>query len=583
MKKIFKALNFTLTLLFMLLAFIACDTEYNSIESDVLSKENFNFATADSSFSVVAYNQKLAAQQINGLPSNLLGFYNDPNYGKTTASIVTQLLPTLYDPTLGLDKQIESVILTIPYYSTQIDLLTTGEPIYRLDSLFVENNNIEDNTKKIRLTVYENKYFLRNFSITDPEGQNYFSNSNLADNNGDNSVQTETGIINFEDYTGIQLCDTLFTPRNEARELVTGEEDNETTSYLRPAIELNLSRTLSQKAFWQFMILDQEGQSSLSNTNNFLEHFRGLYIKAEAVDGEGNMMMLNLLDTDANIVINYTTDDDNDDERESKTYTLNFSGNILNTFINDYAPDVIPSVPDTENGDEKLYIKGNEGALAVIELFNDDDTKKIDCNCGKDSNGQDIIVNVTELECFKKTYRQTDDNGEELAPVNGQYQLKRLLNEAHLVVYEDKSISDNTALNEFNRLYIYDLKNNVPLLDYQSDPSVNTSNPLNSRSFSLGSRIEEEENDDDQNSVKYKLKLTDHLLNILIRDADNPKLGLTLSNNVNITTNTELINSDITGIPATSVISPRGTILYGSGNTEEEKSVKLKLFYTETN
>ncbi|MGC6431790.1 MAG: DUF4270 domain-containing protein [Jejuia sp.] len=574
MKKIIKALNYTLSLLLMLLAVVACDTEYSSIESDVLGSGNFNFGTADSSYSVIAYNQRLSGQQVNGLPANLLGFYDDPTYGKTTASIVSQLLPTLYNPTFGSDPILDSVVLTIPYYSTQTGVISE-RPVYRLDSLFLENND-STKVKPIKLTVYENKYFLSSSNFTEAGDQNYFSYANISNNNGTNSVQTETSIINFEDQTGIKLFEGSFTPDNTTREVKSVTGENEVISYLRPAITLNLTTNDTQKALWDFLILAQENQTTLSDASNFLNHFRGLFIKAEAENNEGSMMMLNLLDTDANVVVYFSTDDDSDGERENKSYVLNFAGNIINTYINDYTTVITSINPDIENGDEELFIKGTEGSIAVIELFNDDEDKKFDCNCGKDSNGQDIIVNVTELDCFKKTYRKIDNNGNELDPINGQYELKRLLNEAHLVVYEDQGdTAIKEALNQFNRLYIYDLDNNAPILDYQSDPTTNTTSPLFSRSFSLGSRLK------DNFGTKYKIKVTDHLLNILVRDAENPKLGLTLSNNVNISVNTETLNNDIESVPVTAVISPRGTALVGNA-ADQDRRIKLKLFYTET-
>lgn len=575
MKKIFKALNLTFVLLFISLVFIACDEEYSVIESGVLSEENFNFeAEVDSTFTVLAYSQNLSAQQIDGLPSNLLGFYEDPIYGTTTASIVAQVLPNQFNPNFGLDAKIEAVELTIPYFSTQIGE-ENGEPIYKIDSLYVKNNKIENN-KPIKLSVYENRYFLRDFTSNSLDERNYFSNANISENNGENIALTKTLPANFEAQKGFQFCDTILTISDKAR--VTG---NETTPFLKPALQLDLAKTETEKTLWETLILSQQGNLSLSNPNEFLSYFKGLFIKAEAVDNLGSMVLLNLLDPDANITITISSDNNNDGERETIIYRLNFFGNILNPIINNYNPSILPTNANTEIGDEKLFLKGTSGALAVLELFNDDETKKIDCNCGKDSTGQDIIVNVTELDCFKKTYRKTDDSGNELEPVNGFYELKQILNEAHLIVYEDSEIkgtidSNNEDFHKHDRLYIYNLDNNTPISDYESDPSTINSDPLLSRSFGLGIREE-----DENGNFRYNIKLTDHLNDILLREGfNNSKLGLIISNNVNISQNTAILNNDnISGVPATALISPRGTVLYGSA-ADENKKIKLKLFYT---
>ena len=57
MKKTIKALKITLGFILMVSTFIACDKDFNVIDSDVLGKENFNFATNDSLWPVIAYNR----------------------------------------------------------------------------------------------------------------------------------------------------------------------------------------------------------------------------------------------------------------------------------------------------------------------------------------------------------------------------------------------------------------------------------------------------------------------------------------------------------------------------------------------
>jgi len=585
MKKIFKALKRTSVLFFVLLAFLACDRDYSSIESDVLGENNFNFNASEFEIPIVTYNKNLSGQQINGLTGNLLGFFNDPIYGTTTASIVTQVTPSSFatnsEGMFGTNPIVESVTLTIPYFSTQIGVETDGKPLYRLDSLFVENNNPE-NIKPISLKIYENKYFLRNFNPNDPESnsQNYFSKADASINNTDNFAEIESGIINFDEHIGYTFYDGDLEPSSEARTITDDSGETTSTTYLPPAEEIELATTPESKAYWKSLILDQAGLPTLSNVNNFLNYFRGLYIKAESKNGEGSMILLNLANTGANITINYSSDDgdDIDTDRDTGSYTLSFNGNRLNTFINNYNSAILPTTPDITNGDEKLYLKGTAGSMAVIDLFNG----LVDC----DGDGQE---DDDALECFKKTFRKTDENGNVLAPVNEQYQLKRLINEAHLVIYEDESINNTQDPNgedyhAYDRLYIYNLENNSPILDYNFDVSADPSNPLLSRSFTLGRRIT-----DDNGISKYKLKVTDLLNSILIQDTDNTKLGLVLTNNVNVNLSTELLNTagNVTGVPSTTIITPRGTVLYGNTTTATtsdgtSKKLRLEVFFTES-
>ena len=51
----------------------------------------------------------------------------------------------------------------------------------------------------------------------------------------------------------------------------------------------------------------------------------------------------------------------------------------------------------------------------------------------------------------------------------GDFILKKLINEAHLVVYEDSDILEqnvNENFHRYDRIYAYDLKNNLPLVDF---------------------------------------------------------------------------------------------------------------------
>ena len=80
--------------------------------------------------------------------------------------------------------------------------------------------------------------------------------------------------------------------------------------------------------------------------------------------------------------------------------------------------------------------------------------------------------------------------------------------------------------------------------------------------------------------------MTQHLNNILIKDSTNTKIGLVLSTNVNYIANASILNSKdiVTGVPAASIITPRGTTLYGSNvNVPENKRMSLEIFFTESN
>ncbi|MFG6686826.1 DUF4270 domain-containing protein [Mariniflexile sp. HNIBRBA6329] len=560
MKKTIKALKFSLFFSLLVSLFLACDKDFSVVDSDVLGENNLNYNTDSTSFQIAAYNKKLEALQINGLSSNLLGVYNDPAYGQTIASIVAQVTPTTFSPDFGDNTVIDSVVISIPYFS-RINGTEDGNPTYTiLDSLYGKKSN--GDIKPFKLTIYQNNYFLRDFdpSAGLDEAQKYYSKADGSINSTDNFALNGTSVINFDNNKGAIIKDTIFAPSNKPTKTSVITNGEKVTTSSAPAF-----RTKLDPAFWKAAIIDKEGDAVLSKASEFNNYFKGLYFKAEAVNGDGSMVLLNLASTNANITIHYSKDSSVAGERTQATYVLNFTGNILNTFINNYS-----SVPlqdgDETLGDEKLYLKGAEGSMAVVDLF----SGMVDYT---DDNG--VTSSIPALEAFKKTYRTTDDNG--------NYILKRLINDAQLIVYEDENLETdgNSDLHKYDRIYAYDIKNSTYLVDYEYDPTNgNTSSPFFSTYFHLGRR-----QTDNTNAIKYKIHLTEHLNNILLRDSTNTKIGLVLSSNVNLINNSKILNStgEVTNAPAASVITPRGTILYGTHATvPNNRKMKLKIFFTES-
>ncbi len=555
MKKIFKALNFTVVSLFLVIFFIACDNDFSTVKSDVLGEGNINFNTGKVTLPIIAYNKKLDSLQINNLSSNLLGVFNDPVYGQTTASIITQVSPSGFGPDFGENPVIDSVVLSIPYYSKAIIVDST----YTIsDSLY--------GSEPVHLSIYKNNYFLRDFNPNSSTNsrQNYYSKADGSINNTENFAVTQNGVINFDSYKGELLKDTIYTPSNEKIVTVTFDsEGKKTRTKSAPALRFKLDND-----FWTTAILDKEGLPELSNENNFKNYFRGLYFKAEAHNGKGNLVLLNMASSSSAITIYYSSDSSTAGERTQSNYILNLAStstiniNRLNTFINTYTRPLTNG--NKTLGDEKLYLKGAEGSMAVIDLFGG----MVDCD-------EDGTLDMSALDCFKETYRVPDGNGGYKKDSSGNYILNQLINEARLVIYEDETMTNSTD-HKYDRIYAYDVKNNMPTVDYLYDPISNTSEPLSSKIVSLGQR--------DPDLLKYKIRLTEHLNNILMRDSTNTKIGLVLSSNVNLTNNSEILNSGDTviSVPSTSIITPRGTILYGTNVTpqNENKKMTLEIFFT---
>ncbi|MGF1556795.1 DUF4270 domain-containing protein [Paucihalobacter sp.] len=508
--------------------FVSCETEFVSLDSDVLNNNNAtNFGNNSERFNIKAYTKLLGPIQTSNLPIYSLGVYSDPFYGQTTASVVTQITSSTLNPNFGVNPVLDSVVLTIPYFSRSVGVGEDNRLEFELDSVF--------GSDPIKLSIYENNFFLRSF---DPnlglnEQQSYYSNGTTSESDFIDPSSLEGTLLHVVDE---------LAPDNSL--IVLENEEGEITGTLNPSIRVKFTNL----EYWQNKIIDKQGEPELSNQSNFNNYFRGLYFKAEPINGIGNLMLLNLNQVDANITLYYKKDPITEgNDKEATTFTLTFSGNRVNFLTNEF---VFPiSDGDPINGDEQLFLKGAQGSLAVLNLFDGDEEG-----------------NSSILENLRNDFKNENDNTK-----------KRLVNEAHLVVYVDQTATANLV--EPRRLFLYDLTNNRPLLDYFQDNNNNTF-PQASIINHLGPLQTTE-----GKGVKYRFRITEHIRNIIFNDSTNVKLGLSVSGNVNLETinqyNVLSSSNEFNKIPLSSNITPRSTILHGNQSPIEEKRLYLEIFYTE--
>jgi len=529
--------HFALTAL-ILTGILACDKDFASLESDVINSDNTtNFDTDNATYSVTTYNKNVPSFQSNQLPAHLLGYYNDRIYGTSTANFVAQMVPSVYDPSFGSNIVIDSVVLTVPYFSTGIATDEDGNVSYRLDSIYGDS--------PIKLSVFQNNYFLRNFNPDSEfnESQKYYSNGATSESNFINPLDLE-GQLLFEEESFLPSADQIILTELDEEDLPYE------TAKLEPRIRVKLDNP--NDTYWQDLIFNKEGSPELSNQNNFTNYFRGLYFKAESTNIDGSLMLLSFTNTKSNITIYYTSDvDDTDTGTDSETsqtegtFVLNFSGNLVNIINNDYI-----SIPegDAVNGDEQLFLKGGAGSMAVINLFNGN------------SEGTS-----PEFDQFKDDFKDGET-------------IKRLINEAYLEFYVDQN---SVQGQEPDRIYLYDLDNNVPIIDYFLDQSV-SDQTINAKIVHLEPLVRV---DDDPNGagIKYKIRITEHLNNIVVRDSTNVKLGLVVTSNVGSVEAVDVLGDNEAPeiLPRGTVLSPEGTVLIGNNTTDESKKVKLTVYYTE--
>ena len=263
----FKSSNrFSLFLIICLtLIFVqSCEKDFTSLDSDVITSDNaINFETSSIEYPIVTHSRSVEPVQTNNLPSFLLGYNNNTIYGESTASFVGQMVPDQYSPDFGENPVLDSVILTIPYFSRGIETSDEDDITYELDSVY--------GGSPIKLSIYRNNFFLRSF---DPYGefddsQKYYSNGSLSDLELISQGQLEgellfeiNDFVPSENQINLTELDTLDVPFVSQK--------------IAPAIRFRLDTP--NDPYWQNLIFDNEDDPVLLNEHNFKEFFRGLYI-----------------------------------------------------------------------------------------------------------------------------------------------------------------------------------------------------------------------------------------------------------------------------------------------------------------
>ena len=550
--------NIKLLSVFFIILIYSCDKEFASIDSDVISAENaINFNTSSIDYPIVASNLRLNPVKSNNLPSFMLGYNNNPFYGESKASFLGQVVPAEFSPSFGENVVLDSVVLTIPYYSRGVDTDDDGNISYEIDSVY-------GNTAT-KLYVYKSNFYLRDFNPSGDfsDSQNYYSNGALSNSESINQSEIEAELLYESGIIGDGSDD--FIPSSERIDLTSLDSLGESyvASSIAPAVRLKLNNPNDN--FWQSLFFENEGNPELINPNTFKEFFRGLYIKADGVNSEGSMMLLNFASSNTKLTIHYTSETSTDSDTDSggtstetitsqNEYVLNFTDNLVNIYENNFQVDVSNS--NTVEGDERIYLKGGEGYMSTVDLFSGDI---------EDDNG--VMVNA--FDHFKNSFY---DQENEIA--------NKIINEAYIEFFVDQTQDIGS---EPDRIYLYNFEQNTALIDYFLDQSV-SSTTINAKI----NHLEPLTRDGDSitgEGVKYKIRITEHLNNLILRDSTNAKLALVVTSNVGSIDNFSILNSgeEERDFPSGAILTPKGTVLHGSQSEDLDKRPRIKIYYTDPN
>lgn len=500
-------------LVLLFLAFASCDDDFNTIGGELVGGQIVELPVYEAG--VAAYNKNLTAVQTNNLPSHLLGVYQEPVYGQQIANVLTQISLSANNPSFGNEPRLDSVVLTLPYYSTRLEPDAEGNAVYRLDSIYGDD--------PFKLSISRSNYFLNDF---DPDAnfenrQRYYSNQGPL---------FESNLVGDPIYVNESFKPSpnqvVYLEKNQ-----TGEID---TARVSPRLRINLP-----VSFFQENLLNKEGSNELFNNNNFRNFIRGLYFNAEPINGNGSMLLLNFNDAAAGILLYYTNTAAEGGAETQNTFKITFGPNTVNTFSQELPTAIKTEIEESNElpGAENIYLRGGEGTMAVVELFEND-------------------AEINELRA--KNW---------------------IINEANLTFFVNQDLVEGGKA-EPSRIYLYNLETNQMLFDYNFDPTINSENP----NLAVSTHLPQLRRDDNGNGIFYKIRITEHVRRVLQELETNAKLGLVVTQNIQAV-NPVAVKPPVDGIsriPSGTVITPKGTVLHGNLSSDTAKRLKFNIYYTET-
>ncbi|MFS4454621.1 DUF4270 family protein [Maribacter sp. 2304DJ31-5] len=606
--------------------FNSCEEDLTTVGAGVVGTDPF--VTGKRVYDVFAFNKNIEAVRTDQLPIYQLGSFNDPVYGKTDAFITSQVSLASGNPTFGIFSQarednaetdenvatideeetVKEVILYIPYLtrSGSRDSDNDGvEDAFDLEPTDPDNDSDGDGVSNRAETVGNTDPLNPNSVDANGDGINDSNNETIFPNNFARRIELDSIYFNDEVYEEFKDKDINFNLKverstfflrdldpnanfQEAQQYFSSQEfspafvsdvlfddvhmlsdeewlipreDDETTEDVDESLTFNRQppgiRVRLNPQFFQDNILDKEGSSELLSTANFNEFMRGLHFSLSAVNNEDLLLLLDL--RRANITLTYTfkrhianSTASDPIELQERNFVFSFlsqpqagapiSGNAVNTFKNEAYPPEIASTLDNGENASRIYVKGGAGIMTQINLF-----EALD--------GAENVIDEIKQENW-------------------------IINEANLVFHIDREqLNAVGGTIEPPRLYLYNAETGAQLYNFNTERSE--SDNLFGQFLNYDGVIEKSNGD----GIKYTVRITDHINNIIVRDSTNAVLGLTLTSNIqNISVSNAMLTEGEKDVPTTATITPLSTVLFGPDLPENdpdfEKRLKLEIFYT---
>lgn len=508
---------------FILASSCNTDGEIRQVEGNILGSSLFT--PKKDSISLEFNNIKVSAIQTNGLNNPILGQLSQGNLGTTNVAIVAQAFLPEANPYFGEKSQtqeatsynenetVEKVYLYLPFFSTAKNMADPSDATktiktYTLDSIYGDKN------ATFTMKVEQLNHRLRDIN-SQLESQVYYSNEVFP-------TSTTIAQVNVTGASNQAIVRHQFDDPTTA----VNEADNE-KDRLAPGFRIELSPTLFQN-----LLLDKEGDSSLSNNDYFRQALNGLVISTTNFSS-GLLAQIKLKDAKIEVIYNYQYQKEGTSYTKKKSYELSLGGISLNQYT--VTDDTATLSPDV------LYLKGGQGYVAELTI-------------------------PERNPVFQRLKSQ-----------------KPIINQADLFLYVDKTKANIEQLPAY--VLIYNATKGVALQDYAAEISSNT----NVQGILSIGRLEK----NSKGEYYYHLYLTDHLTSLIKNGAENIKIGLAVSSHLSQETknttsamrriyyknSAQEVKNTVLGAAENTLY----TAIYGnSSQVPEAKKLKLIVYYTPT-
>ena len=502
---------------------VSCEEDFTDIGTTIVS--NGEFTTNDTIFNIEVTAKDIANVRADGLQIGgilgqyLLGVYNNDNYKKIEASIISQLsIPadlTQVDEEYGSDTivvtTIDTVLLRLPYNATLIGSDAIG-PDFQLDSI------IGNQTQPFTLNVFRLTTYLSTLDPTNPSIQNTFLS--------DETYNVSSEKLNFFEDTQF-IPNKRDTARFVLRRLSSGIiYDTDTIQYINsnPFISIPLKKDLIKN-----ILFDQYETSNFSTQDAFNEYFRGIKIQAEGDNGSLMSLSFNNNSLQPSVDIYYT----NTVLRAGGTIVIDTIKKTDTFLLSGLRNSEYKMTPGQSPAFNKVPIQGAAGSMAQLKIL------------GDDLNGNLI-----------------PDGLEELRTKNW------LINDATITLYVDQDIVDSDTIATPFNLFIF--RDGVTasaepaprqILDFVTEGVDEVGGVLDL--------------DDSKRPDSYSFKITDYISELLAGNVtDIPQLGVRVLNP------TDLPVSLVDSIVRNYNWSPKAVMLLNNDPINGARRAQLKISYT---